>query len=242
MHAPKVSLIITTYNRSNFLCRAIESALSQTYKNIEIIVVDDNSTDNTSLSINKYKDTIVYIRNKKNIGVSASRNIGILKSSGYYISFLDDDDEIHPEKIEKQLNIFINDEKVDAVYCGSIKKYKKYVLEKKPRLNGIIYPKVLEACPNTIHSLLLKKKCIEDAGFFDEQMRYYEDFDFWIRLSMNCIFAYVRESLVVYNIHGNQMSVNSKKAIEGIDYILEKHKKIFNANKKYLYIHLRRQT
>lgn len=242
MKNPLVSIIITTYNRQEFLCRAINSIFSQTYNNIEIIVVDDCSSDSTEEIISNYSESVLYIRNSENCGMSVSRNKGINYSSGEYVSFLDDDDELLPEKIEKQINYFLKDDKIDVVYCGSIKKYKNIKINKFPKLKGIIFPKVLDSCPNAIHTLLIKKKCLLTVGLFDENLRNYEDFDLWIRLSKKCIFDFVPECLVIYNMHGDQMSILYKKSISAIDLILIKYKDYFYENKKYLHKHLRRQA
>ena len=108
-----VSVIIPTFKRSNFILRAIESVLNQTYENIEIIIVDDNEGDNefsklTKKILKRFIDNgeIVYVKHRTNKGISAARNTGIKKAKGDYIAFLDDDDEFLPKKIELQLDIF----------------------------------------------------------------------------------------------------------------------------------------
>jgi len=117
---PEVSVIIPTFNRAAFLKSAIKSALHQTYDDIEIIVVDDNSSAPVHDVIKKLQDTrIKYIRHKHNFGVSVARNTGIKASKGKYIAFLDDDDEWLPEKLEKQIEIIKNSsEKVCGVYSN----------------------------------------------------------------------------------------------------------------------------
>ena len=98
----KVSVVIPTYNRADFICDAIDSVLNQTHSNIEIIVVDDGSTDNTSAVLEKYQDRIKIIR-QENQGCSAARNSGIRFCSGNYVAFLDSDDKWLPQKTEEQL-------------------------------------------------------------------------------------------------------------------------------------------
>ena len=103
----KISIVIPTYNRVDFLPKAIQSVLNQTYRNWEMIIVDDGSTDNTEEIVKGYKESrIQYIVHKYNLGLSAARNTGIKKSRGEYIAFLDSDDEWFPEKISCQMNIF----------------------------------------------------------------------------------------------------------------------------------------
>jgi len=125
---PLVSVVIPTYGRSHLLERAIGSVLSQTYDNLEIIVVDDN--DSTSehrihtenvLQIYLENDQITYLKHKKNSGGSVARNTGIKASSGEYVALLDDDDEWFPEKIEKQITYFKSLVKnVGVIYCSYI--------------------------------------------------------------------------------------------------------------------------
>lgn len=237
-----VSVIITTYNRFNLLCRAIDSVLSQTYKNIEIIVVDDCSNDGTDTLICRYLNSVKYIRNQKNIGLPASRNVGIMSSIGDYVSFLDDDDSLLPEKIQLQVDAFGKNPELGAMYCGSFRRYEHVEFSLLPNLRGIIYPEVLNSSPNAIHTLLISRNCLELTGCFDESLAHLEDFDFWIRLSKCCIFDYVPECLVVYNIHKDQMSTNYLTAISGRDIILKKHSIDFRKNKKYLYMNLSRQA
>lgn len=242
MHTPLVSVIITTYNRFNLLCRAIESVLNQSHNNIEIIVVDDCSSDGTNEKIKKYLDSVFYIRNSENIGLAASRNVGINSSTGEYISFLDDDDELLPFKIEKQINIFTSNKKVDVVYCGSIKKFDNLVINHFPKFRGKIFPQVLHATPNAVHTLLIKKSCLMKVGLFDEKFKSFEDFDLWIRLSKECYFDFIGECLVIYHIHGDQMTTVSEKIINSANLLLYKHKDLFEKHNKYLYLHLRRQA
>ena len=113
----KISIIIPTYNRANLITRSINSALNQTYNNIEVLIIDDGSTDNTKYEIDKIKDSrIRYIRLRKNKGASFARNIGIKKSFGQYITFQDSDDLYHNDKLEKQINnLIIN--KSDLDFC-----------------------------------------------------------------------------------------------------------------------------
>ena len=107
MIKPFVSIIIPTFNRSKYLKRAISSALNQTYEKIEIIIIDDNSDDETDSVVRDFKDErIKYYKNNKNKGPTFSRNKGIRLSKGEYITFLDDDDELLPRKIELQINKF----------------------------------------------------------------------------------------------------------------------------------------
>ena len=103
-----VSVIIPTFNRQKYLKNAINSVLNQTYENIELIIIDDNSSDNTQSYVEDINDNrLIYIKNSKNLKAPKSRNIGIEKSRGDYIAFLDDDDTWYKTKLEKQIKLYI---------------------------------------------------------------------------------------------------------------------------------------
>ncbi|MFI5323865.1 MAG: glycosyltransferase family 2 protein, partial [Thermodesulfobacteriota bacterium] len=117
---PRVSVIIPTYNRLILLKNSVSSVLSQTYRDFELLVIDDCSTDDTYDEMAKIADKRVrYIKNTSNKGISATRNIALSNTNGKYIAFLDDDDEWMPDKLEKQLNIIENSSKgLGCVYTG----------------------------------------------------------------------------------------------------------------------------
>jgi glycosyltransferase involved in cell wall biosynthesis len=221
---------------------AVKSVLSQTYKNVEVIIVDDCSDDDTLNIVKQCFSGLKYIKNKKNVGLSAARNIGIENSSGEYISFLDDDDELLPDKIKLQMDVFFKDSSIDVVYCGCEKKYAHSSFCVRPELRGYIFPKVLKACPNAVHTLLVRRNCFDVIGFFDESLARLEDYDMWVRLSKKFKFDFVDKTLVVYNIHGDQMTSESMQTINARAVFLEKYEKEFLENKKFYFWHLRRQA
>ncbi|HII60985.1 glycosyltransferase family 2 protein [Pyrococcus horikoshii] len=123
-----VSVVLPTYNRAKVLPRAIESVLNQTYTNIELIIVDDGSRDNTKEIIREFQsqdERIVYLRNKRNLGANAARNIGIMHSTGEFIAFMDSDDMWLPWKLERQIKIMYSSlNSYPIVYSGFIRIYK----------------------------------------------------------------------------------------------------------------------
>ncbi len=240
---PLVSVIITTYNRNNLLCRAIDSVLGQGYPRIEIIVVDDCSMVEAAHEIGSlYAGRVKFVRHKKNRGLAAARNTGIDVSSGELISFLDDDDEILPDKIEKQVAFFKENPRSHAVFCGAIQMYEggRKVVH-IPENSGQLFPEVLHGTPNAIHTLMLKRSVFETAGAFDEELTHLEDYDFWIRLSLNFRVESINEALVRYYFHGDQMSTRGRENLVGRDAVIKKHQEIFNKHRNVLYKHLRRQ-
>jgi glycosyltransferase involved in cell wall biosynthesis len=228
---PKVSVIIPTKNRAYYLSSAIQSVLDQTFGDFEIIVVDGASTDNTGEVIDKFDDErIRYIREKKDKGASASRNIGIKNSRGRFIAFLDDDDRWMPSKLEKQLYLINKNPDVGLVYTG----FWKFNNSGKtmgrarnlPSVRGNIYPKILRV--NYIggcSTVLVRRECLEKVGLFDENLPAGEDFDLWIRLAKHYQFDYVKEALVLYRIHSKRITSDQCRGVRAGKLLYEKYSK-----------------
>lgn len=228
---PTVSVIIPTYNRAHLVGRAIQSVLNQTYQDVEIIVVDDGSTDNTEEVVNSFNDNrIRYIRRKENSGTSAApRNTGIKITRGKYIAFQDSDDEWLPQKLEKQMRVFENaSPEVGIVYTGfwRIASGKKtYVPSSRitPK-EGDIHNILLEG--NFIGGAvtLIKKECFERAGMFDEELPQLMDWEMWIRISKYYQFKCIDEPLVIsYYTPGGVNEQGGLIQAKTLKLILEKH-------------------
>ena len=193
--ADKISVIIPLYNQSEYICNAIDSVLNQSYPNVEIIVVNDGSTDNSILKLKRYEGKITLI-NQANQGLSAARNKGILSCSGNYIQFLDADDFLHPEKLTVQLK-FMSESNYSVSYCEIIQYYQetglsilRYVGELEDVFPNLYNTWHTYPCP--IHSLLFKKEIFERFGNFPESLYAAEDRFFLSLLSMNDIkFQYI---------------------------------------------------
>lgn len=226
---PKVSIIIPTKNRADYVSSAIKSVLDQTFGDFEIIVVDGASINNTQEVITKFDDErIRYIREKKDRGVSASRNTGIRFSRGKFIAFLDDDDLWMPRKLEKQLKLVDENPNIGVVYTGAwrINKSGKKIDFRIPFLRGQIFPKILEK--NYVGScslVLVRKECFEKIGLFDENFPAGEDFDLWIRLAKYYQFEYVREPLVLYRIHEKGISKDPCQILRAKKLLFKKYSK-----------------
>lgn len=215
MKTPKVSVIITTYNRGNFLKYAVDSVLSQTFQDFEIIIIDDGSTDNTRNVVSSYKDSRIFYYYQSNKGQNPARNIGMKLSKGAYIAHLDSDDLWEKTKLEKQVRILDKNNNVGLVYCGTriidssgnfvkllkLQKYKGNVLKK------LIMYNFLYNGSNT----LFRKECLDNVKKFDESINRMTDWEFYLKLSLFYEFYSIKEYLVSYRIHGNNMSVNYKK-------------------------------
>lgn len=172
----KISVIITTYGRTNELKRALNSILNQTYNNLEILIIDDNKDDSISKQvfqiIKSYNDPrIIYIKNKTNLGGALSRNVGIDNSSGNYIAFLDDDDEYLPDKIKKQYECFINskDDKLALVYCycKSVKNDKTVSVYKYDYIGNCL-AQAMKGCFAATSQWMCKKEYLSKVDNFSD--------------------------------------------------------------------------
>lgn len=200
-----VSVIIPTYNRGGRISNAIESALNQTYTNIEVIVIDDGSTDNTQKIMREH-----YYRNEKvkyyyqdNNGVSTARNKGILKSKGAFIAFLDSDDSWEPNKLELQVSIL---KKFDDVYFVASKQRKSMTQEDE--LEEVIFKKLLYSNSIVTSSVLLKKEVFNYLNGFKNDQKYSEDYNLWLRLSFRYRGLIINRVLVKYDNTEGGLSSN----------------------------------
>ena len=233
-----VTVIITTYKRRiNQIKKAIESVLHQTYKNVELIIVDDSPDDFIyRKEVKKFCESIIdkkvtYIQHEKNLGACMARNTGLYLSKGKYISFLDDDDEYLPTRIEEMLSLFNDD--VVLVYCNAniidlnnINKKRTYFDDGK-QYRGNVYHKIMEN--NFVGSTsfgLIRTEVLMKLGGFDPKIEASQDWDIWIRLAEKGKFEYVSTSLVNYYIYsGDRITNDIKRRIRGLRYLNKKNYK-----------------
>ncbi len=205
---PKVSIVIPFYN-CEYIDQAIASALAQTYDNIEIIVVDDGSTEYQHL-LEPYKDAIRYYY-KPNGGTASALNYGITKATGQYFAWLSADDRYVPEKIERQL-AFMN-------RAGSVASHTAYYyIDAGGGRTGEVhvefagkshfYETLLSGCPINGCSVMVHMYVFERIGLFDENRRYTHDYDLWLRLLQFFEFHYLNECLLEYRVHGTMGTLN----------------------------------
>ena len=195
-----VSVIIPTYNRRDKIAAAIESALGQTYNNLEIIIIDDGSSDNTYEILGKYGDKIRYIY-QENRGVSSARNRGIKECSGDLVAFLDSDDQWLPEKIEKQIELLKANPCVSVVLCEYYFMYENgEIFGQSQRWrdfneHGKIFNNILMNPAFVPPSVLIYKQVLFDIGLFDETLKTAEDQDMMLKLASKYRFGLVEEPL-----------------------------------------------
>ncbi|WP_051120175.1 glycosyltransferase family 2 protein [Bacillus sp. 1NLA3E] len=221
---PKVSIIIPTYNSESTIERAVISCLHQTFKDIEVIVIDDGSMDSTRHIIKKIKDNRLRYYYFENSGRSKARNRGIENARGKYIQFLDSDDTLDILKIETAMGILNSDEKIDAIQCGTrYWKENKLVVESKASYRKNKGKLLLRQNIFPIHSVIFKK---ELASSFPENLSYCEDWFFWVKTlwKANIFFQPEYFGANVFIHHENTMT-NYREMILGEIYILLRIKK-----------------
>ncbi|MBC2733856.1 MAG: glycosyltransferase [Desulfobacteraceae bacterium] len=197
--SPRVSVIIPTYNRSWCLSEAIDSVLSQTFQNIELIVVDDGSTDETPALLSHYGDHLRVLR-QSNRGVSAARNGGIQAARGNLIAFLDSDDTWQPGKLARQVDFF--DTHPDAMICQTEETWIRRGVRVNPKrrhrkLSGWIFEASLALCLVSPSAVMMRRELLEGMGGFDESLPACEDYDLWLRVSLRYPIHLIDDALVV---------------------------------------------
>lgn len=225
-----VSVIIPTYNRKDFVVNAIDSCLNQTYNNIEIIVIDDGSTDGTKDIISEINNEVVDYTWQSNGGVSSARNTGVRKSNGEYIVFLDSDDKLYPNFIERALSeIKSRGEECGAVYT-SARLYNSGEFEKKISVPNRVLTKKDLLTNNEIGGMsgkLVKTDVFDTVGYFDEDLPHSEDFDFFLRMLDKYYITGINNVMCEFHDHsGSQLTAEISSKIKGQDLLYQKHRNI----------------
>jgi len=239
---PLISAIVTTQNRADLLQRALESVVAQSYENLELIVVDDGSEDETPQVIRQYEKKIklTYLRNETPMGACAARNKGISASNGEYIAGLDDDDEWHPERISllyknysPEYSFITSDVKIVRGSTAHIWKKKKVI-----NLNDLLYSNQVG------NQVLVKKSRILEVDGFDESLTAAQDYDLWLRLCK--AFGPVRNvqkplQTVYEDPHRTRISTTKSKKMKGYLSVYIKHRDRMNyAQRKYQLYNIRK--
>jgi glycosyltransferase involved in cell wall biosynthesis len=226
---PLISVIIPSYNSARFVGIAVASALTQTYQPVEVIVVDDGSTDNTRAVLSPWQDRIRYFY-QSNGGVSKARNRGIKEACGDLIAFLDADDVWLPEKLTKQWECLVANPQVGLVHTDAYvlndltgEQQYTYVAERE-QLAGSCYHELFWCNVTFTSSILVTRACLNEVGGFDERRQgaSVEDLDLWLRIARRHCFGYVNEPLVWYRIHLTNATRNRRLILETLFEVLDK--------------------
>jgi glycosyltransferase involved in cell wall biosynthesis len=226
-----VSLVIPTYNRADRVLMAIKSVFHQSFKDFELIIIDDASSDNTNEVVTNLHDPrIVYIRHERNKGAPVARNKGIKNAKGKYIALLDDDDEWLPEKLESQVELFERSpENVGLVYTWAKVVDEKGSLLREWRSNtrGSVLKEILKECFVPSPSVMVKRECFEKVGLFDERFPSCQDWEMWTRIATEYEFDVVEEFLVRYYKYQGPSVGGSKQAIYGYYMYFNKYQNLY---------------
>ncbi len=211
MTTPLVSVIIPTFNRVQLLIRAVDSVLAQSWANLEIIVVDDGSTDNSvELLHERFGSSIRVLQLPRNRGVSYARNRGIELSRGAFIAFLDSDDLWEPEKTERQLAFMQADPEIlisqtDEIWIRHGTRVNPCKHHQKP--SGLIFAECLPLCVVSPSAVMMRRRFFAEIGHFDETLPACEDYDLWLRTACRYPISLLFEKLVIkHGGHDDQLS------------------------------------
>lgn len=228
MNMSTVSIIIPAYNQGRYLGDAIQSALSQTYRAIELIIVNDGSTDRTGEVVESFHDRRIRYMSQDNLGLSAARNTGLRAATGAYITFLDADDLFLPEKLELEVAEFENYSSVGFVAGQAI-----LIDQDGHRLRLLSETTLLDdpiqmLLGNSIHvgSVLVRREWLDKVGYFDESLRACEDWDMWLRFAQaGCLMKGLSRPVSLYRVHPSQMTRGAERMRTAMLAVLDK---VFN--------------
>ena len=222
----KISVIIPTYNRGKIIGNSIKSVLNQTFKNLEIIVVDDGSKDNTKEIVDEFKDERVrYIKLNNNTGAANARNIGIKNAIGQYISFQDSDDIFYPDKLERQLKNIINKNsnldfcKIKVIFNSSFSYFVPSIKQEKNLFNNSIINELISKGNFISNQAILIKKQFLSKYLFDPNLPRLQDYDLILRMIHRAKISYTKDVLVELHIQKDSITRSNKKLRKAI-YIL----------------------
>lgn len=243
---PSVSVVVPTYQRPEFLRRAVASVMGQSLTSWELIIVDDNGADHedrfeTEAIVATYADDprIRYVRHDRNRGGGAARNTGVEASTAPYVAFLDDDDEWHPDKLALQLECFEGGPSdVAMAYCrvrvvraetGEVTTRptdgRSHAVRDLLRRNSI----------GTTSCIMCRRSAFLDVGSFDEALPARQDQDLYVRLAQRFAFAFVDEVLVTLHVHGRpRISTDANAALRAHDVFFAKHRSLIEADPEAL--------
>jgi glycosyltransferase involved in cell wall biosynthesis len=205
----KISIIIPTFNRIEFLQKALDSVMMQTYQPLEVIVVDDGSTDDTQSILHAHYPNIKY-HYQKNQGVSSARNSGLKIATGDWIALLDSDDQWLPEKLKKQMQALCDYPDLKICHTEEIwirNEVRVNPMKKHAKKGGNIFRHCLALCVISPSSVIIHRSVFEDIGNFDESYPACEDYEMWLRMTAKYPVLFIKEPLIKkYGGHQDQLS------------------------------------
>lgn len=231
---PVVSVIIPAFNRNHTLPRALASVTQQTYRDLEIIIIDDGSAQPTEQVLSSFEDSRIRLMvHQTNRGANAARNTGIAAARGKYVAFLDSDDEWDKHKLELQVTALERAPlSVGAHYTGytAFLEDGSFHLKRSPVSSGNLLPLLLDRNQiGTLSSLMVRRSVLEAVGWFDENLQSVQDWDLYIRIAKEYEFATVGDQLVRYYLGEDSITRNYKAKAAGLSALLKKHENAMSA-------------
>jgi len=225
--APRVGVLIPTYNRAGTLGDALRSVLEQTWTDFEVLVVDDGSTDRTEDVVRSFNDPRVrYVRLSKQHGAGGARNAGLTMMRNEWIAFQDSDDTWMPDKLEKQMALAAAMQPApDVVYCRCLRRMSGQARIFPPRsvkeTSGRLFDRMLTGNLISTQTALVRRTCFERWGLFDESMPPLEDWEYFLRLSRHVVIGMVDEVLVDAPFSTDSVSLMHERYARGFIRLLE---------------------
>jgi glycosyltransferase involved in cell wall biosynthesis len=233
--APMISVIMPSYNTADLISASLDSALQQSFRSVEIIVVNDGSPDTVELekALAPYRDKIIYIK-QENKRAAGARNTAIRRANGEFLAFLDSDDIWHSNHLEKQMSLFTEDPTLDLVYCncvisGTSTRNRDFMSLCPSRGPATFQAIVVERCQIPISTVVARKSALVRAGLFDEGLQRCDDYDMWLRAAFHgAKIGYSRTVQArLYPGRPGSLGASNVKMVEAYWQILEKAKKNF---------------
>lgn len=231
-----ISVIVPTYNRAHIILDSLKSVYQQSYRPIELIVVDDGSVDETATVVRLWVEALpvaadfsVRYIHQPNQGGNPARNRGIKAASGALIAFLDSDDLWHPSKLDQQATLLLNHERMGGVYCGLQHVFLESGLVQTPPPRdypegNLLHQMLIHDVTSPTSTYLVRTQVFEQVGHFDEQLKARQDWDMWIRLASRYEIGAVPEVLVDFREHeGDRTASNPQKEIDAYKIIMKKY-------------------
>ncbi len=232
---PLVSIAMPVYNRAAIVGASIDSILAQTFRDFELIIVDDGSTDDIQSVVHAYQDDrIRYVRHTENRGLMAARNTGVRESRGAFFAFQDSDDTWHPQKLEEEVALLSAAPlSVGGAYSRVEKTYINGITVRIPSDNqknvdgGLLEVFLRGDYFITLQALLVRRECIDRVGVFDESFKVFGDGDFIVRFAKHFKFVYNPNIRVLLKVQNDSISLDQKKRLVAKERLFEKERETY---------------
>lgn len=230
MNKPLVSVIIPAYKAASFITETLESVFAQTFKDFEVIIINDGSPDTEEFErvLQPYMSRVAYIK-QKNRGPSAARNVGILRAGSEYVAFLDADDLWLPEYLNQQMRLFKQMPSLDLVYADVLQYYSSIAdgvpySQDCPSRGPVTFESLLtEECQIPTSAVIVRRQVVQDAGLFDEQLWRCEDYDLWLRIAhRGARIAHQQKVLGASRVRLDSLAAQNIKMLESMVRVLAK--------------------